>query len=61
MTPVKLVGVLGLMVLTFQGCVRLAGGAGYWHTNAAGETQSKQAGFDTNRLVPDGQSQGSIQ
>lgn len=53
--------VLALMIFSFAGCVRLAGGAGYWHTDSEGEVKSKQMGFDTQNLVSGDRAPGSIQ
>ena len=48
-----------LMMICFGGCVRVAGTAGYWKTGENG-TVSKQAGFDTHRLVQKDQAPGSV-
>ncbi len=40
--------------LAVQGCVRVAGNAGYWHSDTEGQVQSKSVGFDTQQLVPGG-------
>jgi hypothetical protein len=44
----------------FSGCVRVAGGAGYWHTGKDGQTTAKTAGFDTADYVPGSPSPGKI-
>ncbi len=49
--------VLGLI---FPGCIRLTGGAGYWHEDAQGEVKSKQVGFDTQNLVDPNHAPGDI-
>ncbi|MFA5167933.1 MAG: hypothetical protein WC530_05320 [Candidatus Omnitrophota bacterium] len=57
---------IALYALSFGGCVRLAGGTGYWKTGASGETTAKKIGFDTADYVPgspapdSNESQGSI-
>ena len=60
MRGAKLVLGLILAVLTFQGCVRFTGGAGYWHTGPEGEVQNKSVGFDTKSLVPGSQASGTV-
>ncbi|MFA5160457.1 MAG: hypothetical protein WC484_08155 [Candidatus Omnitrophota bacterium] len=47
-------------LLFLSGCVRLAGGAGYWKTGASGETTAKKVGFDTADYVPGSPAPGSI-
>ncbi|MBU9888950.1 MAG: hypothetical protein KTQ49_03655 [Candidatus Omnitrophica bacterium] len=37
--------------LTVQGCVRMTGNAGYWHSDTEGQVQSKSVGFDTQQFV----------
>jgi hypothetical protein len=44
----------------FSGCVRVAGTAGYWHTNEEGGAQTKQVGFDSTNLVSKDKDQGRI-
>lgn len=41
-------------------CVRMAGTAGYWTTNADGESKIKKAGFDTADYVPGSPASGRI-
>ncbi len=60
MKSMGLIFALALLAVTFQGCVRLAGGAGYWHADQEKGTQSKSVGFDTNDLVPGSQAPGNI-
>jgi len=55
---VTLVAVLSVVLL--GGCVRVAGGARYWHTDPTGETTAKTAGFDTEDLIPDQSAPGKI-
>jgi len=55
------IGFLLLLLLT-SGCVRMTGGAGYWKQGPDdAEPQSKYAGFDTQKMIPQDKSQGSIQ
>ena len=49
-----------LCAIFLCGCVRVAGGAGYWHTNPEGGTTAKQAGFDTADYVPGHSTPGKI-
>ncbi len=49
-----------LSAVFLGGCVRVAGGAGYWHTDQAGETTAKKAGFDTANLIADHSAPGKI-
>ncbi len=60
MNNMKFVLSLALMALVLQGCVRVAGGAGYWRTDPEKGTQTKSVGFDTSDLVQNGQTPGSI-
>lgn len=56
-------GLLSLICLLtiVSGCVRLSGSAGYWKQGAEdAEPEVKQVGFDTNKLLPGDQKQGSI-
>ena len=48
-TPCLLAIIAGLV---FSGCVRVAGTAGYWHSDTEGEGKAKQVGFDTTDFVP---------
>ena len=49
-----------ILVFLSGGCVRVAGSAGTWKTNAEGETAAKSVGFDTNTLIPGGVNEGKI-
>ncbi len=49
-----------LCVVLFSGCVRVAGGAGYWHTGQDGQTTAKTAGFDTADYIPGSPAPGKI-
>lgn len=50
-TILKSLFLISVLCLLCSGCIRLAGGAGYY-TEKDGEYQSKQASFDTERLNP---------
>ncbi|HOW59921.1 MAG TPA: hypothetical protein PLO78_09395 [Candidatus Omnitrophota bacterium] len=53
MKIIKLLFTAFFFVLFFQGCVRVAGTAGYWHQGAEdAEPKVKQVGFDTQNLIP---------
>ena len=55
----KIAGFIFFILLS--GCVRITGNAGYWHQGPNDEApKSKQAGFDTNDLVPGAPAPGSI-
>lgn len=43
-----------------SGCVRIAGGAGYWHTDKDGQTTAKTAGFDSADYIPGSPAPGTI-
>lgn len=49
-----------LCVVFLNGCVRVAGTAGYWNTGPDGQMESKQAGFDTQKLVSKGKTPRSV-
>jgi len=56
--------VLTISILFFglTGCVRVSGGAGYWHKGAEDEAPTvKQVGFDTDDLVHPNKTPGSIE
>ena len=42
------------------GCVRAVGTAGYWHTNAEGESQAKRIGVDTANFAQKDRDQGNV-
>ena len=46
--------------LGLVGCVRVTGTAGYWKTDAEGETTSKRATFDSADYVPGSPPPGDI-
>ena len=49
------------MAALFSGCIRLTGGAGYWHKGPEDEQPKvKQVGFDTNDYVPGAPAPGNI-
>jgi PBP1b-binding outer membrane lipoprotein LpoB len=60
MRTVKHLLLLAFLILILQGCVRVAGGAGYWHTNPEGGTTAKQVGFDSADYVPGSSAPGKI-
>lgn len=49
-TPVVL-----LLSFLLPGCVRVAGTAGSWHANPDGQVESRQAGFDTQKIFSKGE------
>jgi hypothetical protein len=59
---VKVYSLLFLFILFSSGCIRVSGGAGYWHKSPdEEETKSKQIGFDTDNVVHPNKTPGSIQ
>ena len=49
-----------LCTALLSGCVRLSGGAGYWKTEADGNTVAKRASFDTANYVPGSPAPGKV-
>lgn len=60
MNKILITIIIALCALSASGCVRLTGGAGYWHTGEEGQPQSKQVGFDTDNIVNPGKAPGKI-
>ena len=48
------------LALAFSGCVRVAGGAGYWRTGPEEDTTAKRASFDTADFTPAAPPPGKI-
>lgn len=45
----------------FGGCIRLSGGAGYWHQGPKDDVpKAKTVGFDTQNMVPGSTPSGKI-
>ena len=52
--------IFAFLILILQGCVRVAGTAGYAKVNVGGETTVKQARFDTADYIPGSPPPGNI-
>ena len=55
-----LLTIVVLCALSVSGCVRVAGGAGYYHKDSEGDVKSKKVGFDTADYVPGSPAPGKI-
>ncbi len=48
-------------LISFTGCIRLSGSAGYWHQGPNDEVpKTKQVGFDTQDIVAPDRPKGNI-
>ena len=51
-----------ILLFALTGCIRVSGGAGYWHQGAEDEAPTvKQVGFDTDDVVHPNKTPGSIE